>query len=95
MKASFVASMRPAFKAYMRPSYKTMMRPTTRAMNQAQKKEKPVFFSPELYPLFFACGVVICSATYFSTKHLKHDSLKLGRSVPTQNEKFEEVIKKN
>ncbi|KAF6013769.1 hypothetical protein HII13_001016, partial [Brettanomyces bruxellensis] len=56
---------------------------------------KPVFFSPELYPLFFACGVVICSATYFSTKHLKHDSLKLGRSVPTQNEKFEEVIKKN
>ncbi|KAF6015899.1 hypothetical protein HII12_000462 [Brettanomyces bruxellensis] len=86
MKASFVASMRPAFKAFMRPSYKSMMRPTIRAMNQAQVK---------LYPLFFACGVVICSATYFSTKHLKHDSLKLGRSVPTQNEKFEEVIKKN
>ncbi|KAG0672254.1 hypothetical protein C6P40_003485 [Pichia californica] len=50
---------------------------------------------PELYPLYAACIVVCCSATYFSYKKLATDrTLKLGRSNPTFDEKLQEALEK-
>ncbi|VEU20942.1 DEKNAAC101815 [Brettanomyces naardenensis] len=87
MRASFIASMRPGFKSMMRPSYTRMAEAT---------KQSGGRIPPELYPLYFVTGLVICSATYFSWKHLRYDQdLKLGRKVPQHNEKLEEVLKQS
>lgn len=50
---------------------------------------------PELYPLYAACFVVCCSATYFSAKKLIGDkSVRLTRKIPTYDDKLEEALEK-
>lgn len=70
------------------------MRPTFPRFNAA-KPTGGFSIPPELYPLYAACFVVCCSATYFSYKKLTTDkTLKLGRSVPTFDEKLSEALDK-
>lgn len=100
MRASFIKLMRPSVKTFMRPTARPLMRPTLRTLQEAKEAPKKKGFlasiPPELYPLYAACFVVCCSATYFSWKHLTHDkNLKLGRKVPQHNEKLEEVLKQS
>lgn len=69
------------------------MRPTFPRFNAA--KSSGFSIPAELYPLYAACFVVVCSATYFSYKKLTDDkTLKLGRTVPTFDDKLEEAIAK-
>jgi hypothetical protein len=59
------------------------------------QKKSGFSIPPELYPLYAACFVVCCSAVYFSAKKLTTDkTLKLGREVPTFDEKLSEAITK-
>ncbi|TID29704.1 hypothetical protein CANINC_001717 [Pichia inconspicua] len=70
------------------------MRPTFPRFNAA--KSSGFHVPPELYPLYAACFVVCCSATYFSYKKLTTDpTLRLGRSNPTFDEKLDEALKKD
>ncbi|ODQ49370.1 hypothetical protein PICMEDRAFT_14839 [Pichia membranifaciens NRRL Y-2026] len=70
------------------------MRATYPRMNSA--KNASLFkVPPELYPLYAACFVVCCSATYFSFKKLTTDrTLKLGREIPQFDDKLEEALAK-
>ena len=69
------------------------MRPTFPRFSAAPKSLFHV--PPELYPLYAACFVVCCSATYFSYKKLATDrTLKLGRSAPVFDDKLEEALEK-
>ena len=48
-----------------------MFRPTSRLLQEAKKNKAPL--PMELTPLFIACGVALCSLTYFSYKKLRYD----------------------
>lgn len=48
-----------------------MFRPTSRLLQEAKKNKTPL--PMELAPLFIACGVAMCSLTYFSYKKLRYD----------------------
>ncbi|OWB62537.1 hypothetical protein B5S31_g2069 [[Candida] boidinii] len=72
------------------------MRASSPLLNAAKKGSITKFIPVELTPLFIACGVACASAIYFTSKKLSTDkTLRLGRSNPTFNEKFEEVISKD
>lgn len=53
-------------------------------LSAASKKKIPVPI--EMYPLFAACGVAICSATFFTYKHFAYNKeLRLWKNADLSN----------
>ncbi|EGV61017.1 hypothetical protein PSN45_002130 [Yamadazyma tenuis] len=57
------------------------MLPSRILMNAAKKSNKPPV-PVEMYPLFFAVGIAVSSACYFTYRHFAHDKhLRLWKNA--------------
>lgn len=70
------------------------MRPAQILLNQAKNNGRPRVPVPvEMYPLFAACGVAVCSLGYFTYRHFAYDKqLRLWKNPDLS--RVDEVLNK-
>ncbi|KAL6928671.1 hypothetical protein ACO0SA_002000 [Hanseniaspora valbyensis] len=68
-----------------------MFRQSLRLLQQETKKPSGMKIPTELAPLFAACGVAICSLSYFTYKKLRYDEGLRILKNPNQS-RIDEVV---